>query len=75
MSKLGLECCSGHPNHSNHNENNNKKSCCNSEEQKVSKDTYRKYFYKLKKYFVLSITFLKRVSQIGSSGVGMSIIL
>ena len=39
MSKLGLGCCGGHPEHS---ENNSKKSCCSSEKEKISKDTFEK---------------------------------
>ena len=39
MSKLGLGCCGGH---SDHNESDSKKSCCSSEKEKISKDTFEK---------------------------------
>jgi len=39
MSKLGLGCCGGH---SEKNENKSKKSCCSSEKEKISDDTFEK---------------------------------
>ncbi|GCD11849.1 hypothetical protein [Clostridium tagluense] len=42
MSKLGLGCCKGHGNRSDHEGNNSNKSCCSSQKQKVSKDTFEK---------------------------------